>query len=179
MKVYKLTNKYCETRNNTLFEIGKPVKATGTGKDLCSDGWIHFYQDPIIAVIMNPIHANFNPPRLFEAEAVGELLLEPLKGGCKELTLIKELELPVVTMTNKISFGIYCALKVYKDPKFVLWADKWLSGTNRNSAAANAAANDAAGGDAEEEVAAGEDAAEGETPAAEAASTEADTAKAE
>ena len=140
MKCYKLTDKNCTTKNNTLFELGKPVRTDRTNKYLCSNGWIHFYQDPLIAILMNPIHADFDPCRLFEAKAAGEMLIKPLKAGCKELTLVKELKLPAITTANRIAFGIYCALEVYKNPKFVLWAHNWIFCIDRRcGAAANVA----------------------------------------
>jgi hypothetical protein len=35
---------------------------------LCGPGWLHAYESPLVAAFMNPIHADFRKPRLFEAE---------------------------------------------------------------------------------------------------------------
>jgi hypothetical protein len=135
----KLTNKNNKTRND--FQWGENVThtATGSGKELCSDGFIHFYIDPLIAVIFNPIHANFENPNLWECETYGEEIHEPVKSGCKTLTTIKQIPLPEVTLTQKIAFAILCAKEIYKDENWNKWADGWLNGKDRSSTAAYAA----------------------------------------
>ena len=144
MKAYKLTDKNNRTRNNTQWGINVSHTATGIKKNLCSDGWIHFYTHPLLAVLMNPNHANFINPKLWEAEASGEMKHESLKSGCKTLTTIKEIPLPEVSVTQKIAFAILCAKEVCKDEKWNSWADKWLSGEDRSKETAYAAANAAA-----------------------------------
>jgi hypothetical protein len=92
--------------------------------------------------LLNPIHANFETPRLFIAETKGRGKHDKgLKSGYKEMRLIKEIALPEITLTQKIAFGILCAKKVYKDIAWNKWANKWLNGKDRSkkSAAANAA----------------------------------------
>jgi hypothetical protein len=128
---YKLTNQNLQTYNGFQWGIGKKVTTSGKG-ELCSEGWLHFYHSPELAVILNPIHANFKNPRLFEVE-VGETCLDDrgLKGGATEMTLIKELDLPQISLTQKIAFGILCAKEVCDDIKWNEWADKWLSGEDR------------------------------------------------
>ena len=66
-KLYKLTDSCGRTRDGTRW--GPGVSHSGTGKgELCGPGWIHAYEHPLVAVLMNPIHANFQNPRLWEAE---------------------------------------------------------------------------------------------------------------
>ena len=143
---YKLTDQQMRTHNGFQWELGKPVETSGDG-DLCGPGWLHYYDDPILAVILNPIHANIANPRLFECSAKGKHKLDRgLKGGCTLMHLIEELELPYVSHVNRIAFGILCALEINKDPAFVTWANNWLIGkdSTRQSAYvayANAAAN--------------------------------------
>jgi len=144
MKAYKLTNKYSQTRNGTQWRPNVSHSATGDSKKLCSDGWIHFYTDPLIAVLMNPVHANFLSLKLWECETSGKELHESLKSGCKTLTTIREIPLPEITLTQKIAFAILCVKEVCPDKSWNEWADKWLSGEDRSKAAAYAAANAAA-----------------------------------
>lgn len=66
------------------------------------------------------------------------------KGGCHEMTLIRELPVSEITLNNRIAFGIYCALSVYKDDTFEKWAHNWLSGRDRSRTSATAAAARAA-----------------------------------
>jgi len=101
---------------------------------------IHCYKDLTVALMLNPIHANFTNPRAWEAE--GEVLANDngLKFGVASLTTIKEiLPLPKITTEQRVRFGIFCALKVYKEPKFIEWANNWLSGVERSAEAAWAA----------------------------------------
>ena len=75
MKVYKLTDKDGKTYCNTQWGPNVSHSANGKSGELCSSGWIHFYTNPLIAVLMNRIHANFTSPRLWEAEASGEVYM--------------------------------------------------------------------------------------------------------
>jgi hypothetical protein len=142
MKVYKLTGADGYTRNRTLW--GENVTHTAKYKSssvLCSNSWIHFYVDPNVAVLMNSVHVDFVNPLLWEAETGGEILLEPLKGGSKSLTTIKQIPLPQITDAQKVAFAILCAMEVYKGEKWTKWAQSWLDGSDRSSnSAANAAA---------------------------------------
>ena len=144
MKAYKLTDENSRTKNNTQWGENVTHSATGQGTKLCSDGWIHFYKSPLLAVFMNPIHGDFSNPILWECECSGEMVHEPTKSGCKTLTTIRKVELPSVTTTQRVAFGILAVKKAYKNPKWNQWADNWLSGKDRTDAAADAAAADAA-----------------------------------
>ena len=62
---------------------GEP-QGGGWGKPLCTAGFIHFYRDPLLAILMNPIHANFAKLRLWECEVQGEVIHEPLKSGARD-----------------------------------------------------------------------------------------------
>ena len=148
MKVYKLTDQNMRTYGDCQWEVGKWKKTSGKGR-LCSDGWLHCYSDPLIAVLLNPINANFNPFRLFIAEAEGRGSYDSgLKSGYKAMRLIKEIEAPSVTERQRIAFAILCAKQVYKDARWEAWADKWLSGKDRTANAAYAAAANANDADA-------------------------------
>lgn len=72
--LYKLTDQNMQTRNNFQWELGVWKEATGDGQGLCSNGYLHFYDDPLLAVFFNPIHAGIESPRLFKAEGEGERL---------------------------------------------------------------------------------------------------------
>jgi hypothetical protein len=139
MKVFKLTDPDMKTHNGFRWKIGVPRKASGKG-ELCGPGWLHCYLDPVLGVLMNPNHANIQNPRLFEAEGEGKEKHDPLKSGFTRMTLVREIPLPDVTIVQKVRFAILCAKEVCADPKWVAWADRWLSGEDRSAAAAFAAA---------------------------------------
>lgn len=156
--LYKLTTQDNKTRKGEYNETiwGDGVSHSGTGKGLlCSPGWIHAYTSPLLAVLLNPIHADIKDPKLWECKGEIALSDKGLKVGCKILMTIREIELPKVTTMQHIAFGILCANQVFRNAEWNAWADKWLSGKDRGArardaalatarGAANAAANAAA-----------------------------------
>ncbi len=148
-RYYKLTDENNQTRNGTQWGENITHKATGRGKNLCSPDVIHVYDHPLKAVMFNPIHANFTNPRIWECSVRGIVANDSLKVGVKSCTTIREIPLPDMTINQKKAFGIYCALEVYHEEKFVTWANNWLSGKDRTPGAAWAAAKAAAWATAE------------------------------
>ena len=135
MKLYKLTNEQGRTYGETQWGAGITHTAPGRG-DLCGPGWIHAYTDPLLAVLLNPIHANFNSPRLWEADGEVGLSDHSLKVGCARLTTIRELPLPQITLEQRVRFAILCAKVVCTDRGWTRWADGWLDGTDRTAGTA-------------------------------------------
>lgn len=128
-KLYKLTNELDKTRNETQWGPGISHKATGPGTDLCSNAYIHAYESPELAIIMNPVHADFWNPHLWKARGVIKIS-DGTKCGCKSIMTIKRIPIPIVTDEQKIKFGILAALEVCEDPYFVKWTNDWLNGLN-------------------------------------------------
>jgi len=94
----------------------------------------------LLAVFLNPIHADFNDPIMWEGE--GEVAKEDhrLKVGCTKGTTIKQIPLPKVTREQRIRFGILCAKQVFQEEKWNKWADDWLAEKDRSASAAREAA---------------------------------------
>ena len=141
--LFKLTTQEGKTHNETQWGENVTHEATGDIKQgLCSDAWIHAYTHPLLAVLMNPVHADIENPILWEGKGEGEAKFEPLKCGFRKFTTLKKIPLPEVTDVQKVAFGILCAKEVYKDKdsSWNQWADKWLSGEDRTEAA-DAASN--------------------------------------
>jgi hypothetical protein len=134
MKKYKLTTQNMTTRCGFQWELNIPKEADGDSTVLCNDQWLHYYHHPLLAILLNPVHGDIINPKLFECKAEGKHLDDRgLKGGCTKMTLIKELELPKITLEQKVAFGILCALEVYKKKSFVKWANNWLEGVDRTN----------------------------------------------
>jgi len=138
---YKLTDQDGCTRkgqtNECLWGENVTHAATGDGTALCSSDLIHVYEHPLIAAFMNPVHADFKNPLLWECEISGESSKEgQLKSGFKVVTTIRRIDLPVISLEQRIRISIYCALRQYSDPAFVKWANGWLDGTDRSAARA-------------------------------------------
>lgn len=133
---YKLTDKNGFTYNETEWEPGKSYETSGKGR-LCSENWLHCYTDPLLAVMLNPIHARFTNPKMCLVAVSGECKNDyGLKEGWSKMTFVKWIKVPKVTKTQKIAFGILCAKEVYKEPEWNKWADKWLSGEDRSKKSA-------------------------------------------
>jgi hypothetical protein len=136
MQVYKLTDENLQTYKGFQWTLNKTYEVSGQG-DLCSAGWLHAYEDPLLAVLHNPIHADYKNPRLFVAEADGEIKRDgQMKLGCQKMILKEKIPLPVISDTQRTAYGILCAKEVCKDPDWNLWADNWLSGKDRSESAA-------------------------------------------
>lgn len=139
MKLYKLTDGDGKTLNGTQWGPGVSHSGTGEG-ELCGPGWIHAYEHPLIAVLLNPIHADFKNPRLWEAKGEVGLREGQLKCWCATLTTIREIPLPEITAEMSVRFAILCAKYVCACRAWNAWADKWLSGEDRSEEAAYDAA---------------------------------------
>jgi len=140
---YKLTDENGKTYGGCEWEPGVSHSAPGTG-ELCSDGWIHVYDSPCVAVMMNPCHADFENPRLWECEVSGkELDDHGLKRGVQKCMMVREIPVPVLTTEQWVESVIRCALRVWSNVDFTRWAERWLDGTDRSAAAAWAAAREA------------------------------------
>lgn len=137
-RCYKLTTQENTTKNNTLWGEGVTHKTSGEGA-LCTGGWLHAYTDPLLAILLNPVHANIKNPKLWLAYGSGKYNNDKgLKIGFSQLKTVKELPLLEVTETQRTAFGILCALEVCKDSSFAQWANDWLSGKDRSQSAAYA-----------------------------------------
>ena len=145
-KLYKLTTQDNKTRKGCYNECvwGEGVSHSGTGEgDLCGPGFIHAYDNPYLAVLLNPIHAEVSYPKIWEAE--GDVVKNDrgLKVGCITLTTIKIIPLPIISNTQKVAFGILCAKEVYKESIWTTWADNWLNNVDRSARSAHSAAHSA------------------------------------
>ena len=129
----KLTRQDMTTHNGFQWEVGKWYKTDGQG-NLCGPGWLHGYTHPLLAALLNPIHADIDEPRLWAVEIEGQRKDDNgLKFGATRMRLVKELPLPEVTTEQHIKFAILCAKQVYDNPSWNQWAD------DRAAAAAEAA----------------------------------------
>lgn len=135
-KLYKLTTQDYKSRagtyNETLWGPGVTHKGTGKGP-LCSAAYIHAYTHPLLAVVMNPIHAAIGNPVLWECEGTVAASDHGLKVGCPELTTTRIIPLPVIRQEQLIAAGILHANAVRKDDRFQRWASAWMDGTDRST----------------------------------------------
>lgn len=136
--MYKLTDRDMRTYGGFQWELRRwhVISRRERGGGLCSESYFHCYDNALLAVLLNPDHANFANPRLFKCDVKGGSAEDcGLKFGFTKMRLTKEMLLPEVTTTQRIAFGILCAKEVCDDACWNEWADKWLDGTDRSSEA--------------------------------------------
>ena len=137
--IYKLTDMNMKTYGGYPWVLGKWNRTSGKG-DLCGPGWLHAYTSPVLAELLNPIHANFREYRLFRGEASGPVISDSgLKVGYTNMRITEELPRLHLTTENRIRFGIACACRVYPSAEYRAWAGRWVSGADRTKAAARTA----------------------------------------
>jgi hypothetical protein len=109
VNAYKLTDSETKTYGGFQWELGTKRATCGSG-ELCGAGWLHYYQNPLLAVLLNPIHGDYRTPRLFEAHAGPVQKHDPgMKSGTTELTLLREIPLPAITTAQRVKFAQECA----------------------------------------------------------------------
>lgn len=139
--LYKLTDKDGYTRRNqtgeTKWREGFTLATSGKG-ELCGPGFVHAYTHPLLAMLLNLIHANICDPLLWECEGKVVRTDHGLKVGCTSLTALRRIPLPEVTMARRVRFAILCAQAVFAgcSQEWDNWADAWLSGQDRTAQAA-------------------------------------------
>ena len=144
--LYKLTSKTDETRNGTKWGQGVTHEADGNSLTLCNDRWIHAYRDPYLALLMNPVHADLINPHLWEC--TGVVGLDQVdKIGCTQLTTVKRIRKPRITLAMRRRFAVLAAIEVYdgwskydQDKQWITWAKDYLDGKPSSKAAGGAAA---------------------------------------
>ena len=137
IELCKLTTQDLTTHNGFQWEPGVWAPKLSGDQNLCSSSWYHCYEHPLLAVLLNPLHANIQNPRLWKIEVNGDLISDHgLKRGYRTMRLVEEIELPDITTEQRLMFCILCALEVCTESKFVMWAKNWLSGENRSGKAA-------------------------------------------
>jgi len=137
--IYKLTDMNMKTFGGYPWALGKWNRTSGKG-DLCGPGWLHAYTSPVLAELLDPIHANFREYRLFRGEASGPVISDSgLKVGYTNMRITEELPRLHITTENRIRFGIACACRVYTSAEYRAWAGRWVSGADRTEAAARTA----------------------------------------
>lgn len=136
MKCYKLLSQDMTSYRGCSWTLGEWKGSNSLGP-FCGPGGFHGYEHPLLAVLHNPLHANIRDPRLFEAEAAGEIAHDgKMQLKAQRMRIVREITVPAVSLEQRVAYGIYCAKAIYDDPQWNSWADSWLSGVDRSRSAA-------------------------------------------
>lgn len=134
---YKLTDQMLCTHGGYQWALGEWRETDGTG-NLCGPGWLHAYSNPLLALLINPVHADIKSPRLWRAEGDGQTRDDRgLKLGFTRLRIIEEMPLPTITNEQRVMFAIRCAIEAgADDPDWMAWALHYIDGSDRTKEAA-------------------------------------------
>ena len=135
----KLTDQRGQTRGGLQWGEGVTHRIGGRAgkRPLCTDRCIHYYEGLGLALLHNPIGANFFRPRAWVCQPRGERRHEGLKSGATWLTTIREIEYVPPTTEQVVTCAILLALEVYdsdidREGAWAEWAEGWLAGVDRS-----------------------------------------------
>jgi len=127
-----------ETQWGAGVEHAIPDELRDEATPLCSEHWLHAYADPLLAVLMRPVHLSDAYCVLWECEA--EVVRRQAdKVGCWRVRTVRVVEPPAMTVAQRVRCAILAALEVYDEAGFVSWARGWLDGSDRSADSAYAA----------------------------------------
>ena len=134
---YKLTDANDCTTRNCQWGEGVTHEAPGTGA-LCTAGWIHLYESPLLAVLHDAAHGNFgSTAHLWEVDYGGEVKRDgQIKLGASRVTTVRRIDPPVVTAAQQTRYAIACGAAGYSEPRWLTWANGWLVGAECRASAA-------------------------------------------
>ena len=137
---YKLTDQNMRTHGGCQWRLGEWHESAGEG-EIRGPGWLHGYDDHLLAMFMTPVHSGISELRMFRTELDGARIDDRgLQHGHARMRLVEELPVPVVTNEQRVRFAIFVCLDlrwcVPLPDVFVPWAARWLSGSDRSKEAA-------------------------------------------
>src|SRR3970040_1858830 len=97
---YKLTDENGQTYGGTSWVVGRTnaIPVFDQHPVLCTSGVFHAYHDPLVAVLVNPIHADIRNPRMFQVECSEIVVDDRLKCGTYKMRPVRELDVPRPTV---------------------------------------------------------------------------------
>ena len=134
--LFKLTYQDGTTRKGEENETrwGRGVTHTAVGNPLpglrllCTDQVIHAYRSPEIAVFANEMHAEIPNPLCWSAKGL-VLVEDGLKVGCRTLTTLETVPLPVLTREHRVKIALRTAIEE-KTPPIDGGSWGWRAGAN-------------------------------------------------
>lgn len=125
MRKYLLVDLKGRSRRGMLIEADRAVANRRLGGEIVSRNIWECADSPLLAVIINPLHAECVRPRLFELRGVFD-------DQKIDLRRIREVAVPGVSPEQKLAFSMYCIRSLAPDHAFAAWAERWLSNIDRS-----------------------------------------------
>lgn len=94
------------------------------------------YHSPTVAALMVAANDEYPNHRLWLAEPFGDITNYDYRDISTGMKTVREVETPKLTVEQRITFGIVCALNTVEHPLFQQWGFDWLKGRDRSKEAA-------------------------------------------
>ncbi|MEE8388533.1 MAG: hypothetical protein V3R65_08150 [Acidiferrobacterales bacterium] len=124
MRKYLLADVNGRSRRGTTIEVNYTNGKRQFGGDVVSRNIWECADTPLLAVMINPLHAECVCPRLFEIRGFGQ--------EQNEIHRIREIGLPKVLAEQKLAFAMYCVHSLAPDDAFAAWVERWLANVDRS-----------------------------------------------
>lgn len=135
--------------DSSPWSVGEWRETPGEGP-LCGNGWLHAYDSAELAEFHDTIHAEYGSgAELWRVECDGaELRDGAMKCGWSRMRPLERVERVLPTPEQYVRYAIFCVMAVLPDEPWAIkwrrWADDWISGRDRSTAAAGAVSAGAA-----------------------------------
>lgn len=127
MRKYLLVDDDGRSRRGGVIEAEAANASLQYRRQIISQNIWECAETPLLAVLINPLHAESVVPRLFE-----------LRGNMDDdkfvLHRVREIVAPSVSPEQKLIFAMLCVRALTPDQLFSAWVDRWLSSTDRSVA---------------------------------------------
>lgn len=125
MRKYLLVDLKGRSRRGMLIEVDRASVNRRLGGEIVSRNIWECADSPLLAVMINPLHAEFVRPRLFE-----------LRGDFDDkkinLQRVREVAVPEVSPEQKLVFAMYCIRSLAPEHIFAAWSERWLANIDRS-----------------------------------------------
>ena len=145
--IIKVTNAQGQTRGGMQWGPGVTHTVPKWGGVLCATGVLHCYEAATVrdalalAILRDPEDGGFgSTARAWVCEGSGQHVTNGIKSGHETLTTVREIQLPAVSIEQRVECAIRLAWEVCDEPGWRAWAEGWLDGSDRSDVAARAAA---------------------------------------
>ncbi|MFV1997071.1 MAG: hypothetical protein ACC641_03575 [Acidiferrobacterales bacterium] len=125
MRKYLLANLEGRTRRGMTIEINRTFGKRQYSSDIVSRNIWECADTPLLAIMINPLHAECVRPRLFEIR--GEF-----GQGQNTIHRVGEVILPDVSPEQKLAFAMYCVRSIVPEHAFGAWVERWLANIDRS-----------------------------------------------
>lgn len=125
MRKYLLADLHGRTRRGMTIETKRANGKRYYGDDIVSRNIWECADTPLLAIMINPLHAECVRPRLFEISS---------KFGQDQNTVhrVREINLPEVLPEQKLAFAMYCVRSLVSECVFGTWVERWLANNDRS-----------------------------------------------